>query len=126
MALARVALEAAALLDEVAELRELRLHALAQGLRAVLELGSRAVGAFAGMNFALYWLLSLVLKIPATVAAFFTFGTAMLLVPFVANGVLLYLTNRWIKWFKIEGPIAYLYASGIITVGHVIIGIARL
>ena len=84
------------------------------------------VGAFAGLNFALYWLLSLVLKIPATVASFFTFGTAMLIVPFVANGVLLYLTNRWIKWFKIEGPVAYLYASGIITVGHLVIGIARL
>ena len=84
------------------------------------------VGAFAGLNFGLYWLLSFVLKIPATVAAFFTFGLAMLIVPFLANGVLLYLTNRWIKWFKIEGVIAYLYASGIVTVAHLAISIARL
>jgi hypothetical protein len=84
------------------------------------------IGAFAGMNFALYWVLSLILSIPATVAGFFTFGAAMLLVPVFCNGVLLYLTNRWIKWFKIEGALAYIYASGIVTAAHLFIGITRL
>jgi hypothetical protein len=73
---------------------------------------------FALLNSLLYWLLASVLNLVTLWSLFF-------LVPFVANGVLLYATDRLLKHLTIEGIVAFVKTAGIITAAHLLVWIAE-
>jgi uncharacterized membrane protein YvlD (DUF360 family) len=73
---------------------------------------------FALLNTLLYWLLAPVLNLV-------TLWTLWFLVPFLANGVFLYVTDRILKPLKIEGMVAFLKTAGIVTVAHLVLRVAE-
>ena len=73
---------------------------------------------FAGLNQLLYWALTLSVKLV-------TLWTLAFLAPLVANAVLLLLTDRLMKPFKIEGFKALAYTSVIMTVAHLALRLAH-
>ncbi len=69
---------------------------------------------FAGINTALYWVLTPMLDVA-------TLGAFGFLMPFVANLIFLYATVRIFaakKWIEIESAWAYLWLATILTVAH--------
>src|SRR5258708_4220 len=74
---------------------------------------------FTALNFFLYWLLAGVVNLGTMWLLFF-------LVPFVANGIILLMTDRLMKSFKIESLTALARTAGIVTVAHLLLRIARL
>ena len=73
---------------------------------------------FALLNTLLYWLLAPVLNLV-------TLWTLWFLVPFLANAVFLYVTDRILKPLKIDGMIAFLKTAGIVTIAHLVLRIAE-
>jgi hypothetical protein len=74
---------------------------------------------FAGLNVLLYWLLATALNVGTLFLLFF-------LVPFVANGLLLMLTDKLLKSFKIESFTALAKTAGLLTVAHLLLRIVNL
>lgn len=74
---------------------------------------------FALLNTALYWLIS-----PLVTLA--SLGLLWFLAPFVANLVLLYLTDRLARPLKIQTFTALLYASAVLTLAHLLLRVVRL
>ena len=66
---------------------------------------------FAGLNTLLYWLL-------APAISLVSLWTLWFLAPFIANAILLYATDRLVKQFKIEGIVAFVKLSGVLTLAH--------
>jgi hypothetical protein len=73
---------------------------------------------FAVLNTALYWLIAGALNLV-------TLWTLFFLVPFIANGVFLYATDRILKPLKIDGMIAFLKTAGIVTIAHLVLRVAE-
>ncbi len=73
---------------------------------------------FAVLNTLLYWLLAGALNLV-------TLWTLSLLVPFIANALFLYLTDRILKPLKIEGLMAFLKTTAIVTIAHLVLRIAE-
>jgi hypothetical protein len=74
---------------------------------------------FALLNFSLYWLLSTALNLG-------TLWMLWFLVPFIANGIVLLVTDRVLKPFKIESMTALVRTAGIVTVAHLLLHFANL
>jgi uncharacterized membrane protein YvlD (DUF360 family) len=74
---------------------------------------------FAALNALLYWLLASAINIGTLWMLFF-------LVPFVANGLLLMLTDKLIKSFKIASTSALVRTAAIVTVAHFLLRLAHL
>jgi uncharacterized membrane protein YvlD (DUF360 family) len=74
---------------------------------------------FAGLNTLLYVLIAGVVKVV-------TLYTLAIVAPFVANAVLLWLTDRILKPFKVEGWMALAHASLVMTVAHIVLHLLRL
>ena len=74
---------------------------------------------FAGLNALLYGFLKTALNIS-------TLFMLALLVPFVANAILLWMTDKLIKPFKVEGLYALAHASLIVTVAHILLRMLHL
>jgi uncharacterized membrane protein YvlD (DUF360 family) len=74
---------------------------------------------FTALNFGLYWLLAGVVNLGTMFILFF-------LVPFVANAIILLMTDRLLKSFKIESLTALARTAGIVTIAHLLLRIARL
>ncbi|HEY4012734.1 MAG TPA: phage holin family protein [Polyangiaceae bacterium] len=66
---------------------------------------------FSVLNFLLGWLIRALLIVPA----FFTFGLLFLFVPFIVNGVLLWLTDKVMDSFKIDSIRGLLVSAFVIT-----------
>jgi len=75
--------------------------------------------AFAVLNTLLYGLLKVTLN-------FGTLFTLALLVPFISNAILLWLTDRLVKPFKVDGFYALAYASLVVTIAHVLLRLCGL
>jgi putative membrane protein len=69
---------------------------------------------FSVLNFLLGWLISVVLFVPALL----TLGLLFLFIPFIANSVMLWLTDKLIEAFEIKSLRALLTSAGIITVAN--------
>jgi uncharacterized membrane protein YvlD (DUF360 family) len=76
-------------------------------------------GTFALLNTLLYSLLAGVLNVGTLFMLFF-------LVPFVANGILLLVTDRLLKSFELKSMTALIKTAGIVTVAHLILRLASL
>ncbi|MBI4509680.1 MAG: phage holin family protein [Deltaproteobacteria bacterium] len=72
---------------------------------------------FALLNSFLYWFISFAMNL-------FTLWLLWFIVPFLANAVLLWLTDKLLKPFKIDGGWPLLHAAGIITLAHVALRVA--
>ena len=73
---------------------------------------------FALLNTALYSVLAGVLTLPMLLLFF--------LVPFAANALILMLTDKLLKSFKIESITALVRTAGIVTVAHFLLHLAKL
>ena len=73
---------------------------------------------FALLNTALYSVLAGVLTLPMLLLFF--------LVPFAANALILMLTDKLLKSFKIESISALVKTAGIVTIAHFLLHIAKL
>jgi uncharacterized membrane protein YvlD (DUF360 family) len=73
---------------------------------------------FALLNLALYSVLAGVLSVP--------FFLLFFLVPFAANALILMLTDKLVKSFKIESITALIKTAGIVTIAHLLLRIAKL
>lgn len=73
---------------------------------------------FAVLNTALYSVLAGVLTLPMLLLFF--------LVPFAANALILMLTDKLLKSFKIESITALVKTAGIVTIAHFLLRIAKL
>ena len=69
---------------------------------------------FALLNVLLYWGLKTVLNIG-------TLWMLWFLTPFIVNGIILLITDRILKPFKIESMTALVRTAGIVTVAHVVL-----
>jgi uncharacterized membrane protein YvlD (DUF360 family) len=76
-------------------------------------------GVFALLNTLLYSLLAGILNLSTLWLLFFV-------VPFVANGLLLMLTDKLLKSFRIDSITALAKTAEIVTVGHLLLRIANL
>ncbi len=76
-------------------------------------------GTFTLLNLLLYSLLAGALNLGTLWLLFF-------LVPFVANGILLLLTDRLIKSFSIDSMTALVKTAAIVTIAHLLLRIAHL
>ncbi len=76
-------------------------------------------GTFALLNTVLYGLLAGALNLGTLFLLFF-------LVPFVANGILLLITDRLLKSFKIESLTSLIKTAAIVTVAHLVLRLANL
>jgi len=76
-------------------------------------------GVFAVLNALLYGLLATGLNIVTLFAFFF-------LVPFAANAILLLVTDRFVKPFKIESLTALVRASLVVTIAHIVLRLAHM
>ena len=74
---------------------------------------------FAGLNTLLYGLL-------ATVLNFGTLFTMFLFVPFIVNAGLLWLTDKLMKSFKVEGLGSLAFASLLVTLAHIALRLLHL
>ena len=74
---------------------------------------------FTALNFGLYWLLAGAMNIG-------TLGLLFFLVPFAANGLLLMLTDKILKSFKISSMTALVKMAGIVTIAHILLRVAHL
>jgi len=75
---------------------------------------------FAILNTALYWALKPILNLA-------TLGAAAFALPFVINGVLLYVTMKILekrKWFRIEGFFATIWMALFLTLAHGVLWVA--
>ena len=72
---------------------------------------------FALLNTGLYWLLKPVLTIA-------TLGIAGLVVPFLANGLLLLLTDRLVRPLQIRGLVTVAWLSLLLTIAHGVLAVA--
>src|SRR5262249_26374290 len=75
-------------------------------------------GVFTVLNMLLYYLLSTALNLGTLWMFFF-------IVPFVANAIILLLTDRILKPFKIESMTALMRTAAIVTVAHFILRIVK-
>lgn len=66
---------------------------------------------FSVSNFLLGWLIHVVLFVPALL----TLGLLFFFIPFIVNTVLLWLTDKLVASFEIDGMRPLLYSSAIIT-----------
>jgi uncharacterized membrane protein YvlD (DUF360 family) len=73
---------------------------------------------FAILNAVLYHLLAPALNMVTLWSLWFA-------VPFVANGLLLLLTDKLVKQFRIEGLMALVKTSGIVTIAHLALHLIR-
>ena len=73
---------------------------------------------FALLNTALYSLLAGVLTLPMLLLFF--------LVPFAANALILIITDKLLKSFKIDSITALVKTAGIVTIAHFLLRIAKL
>src|SRR5262245_43027187 len=76
-------------------------------------------GTFALLNILLYSLLAGALNLGTLWLLFF-------IVPFVANGILLLVTDRVLKSFKIDSMTALARTAAIVTIAHLLLRVARL
>ena len=74
---------------------------------------------FALLNTLLYGFLKVALNIG-------TLLTLFLVVPFIANGILLWMTDKLIKPFKVEGLSALAYAAFVVTLAHLALRLVHL
>jgi uncharacterized membrane protein YvlD (DUF360 family) len=72
---------------------------------------------FALLNTALYGLI-------ATTIKWGSLFTLALVAPFLANAALLWLTDRLIKPFQIDGLVPLAWTAGLVTVAHLVVAIA--
>jgi uncharacterized membrane protein YvlD (DUF360 family) len=75
-------------------------------------------GVFTALNTLLYYLLATALNLGTLWMFFF-------IVPFVANAIILLITDRILKPFKIESMTALVRTAGIVTVAHFILRLAH-
>jgi len=75
-------------------------------------------GVFTVLNTLLYYLLATALNLGTLWMFFF-------IVPFVANAIILLLTDRILKPFKIESMTALARTAGIVTVAHFLLRITN-
>ncbi len=73
---------------------------------------------FSVLNWAVGWLLSVVLGALLFLPAIFTLGLAFLLIPFGVNTLLLWATDKVIESFEITDLRALLISSGAITLAN--------
>jgi putative membrane protein len=66
---------------------------------------------FSVTNFLLGWLIHVLLFVPALL----TLGLLFLFIPFIVNTVMLWLTDKLVRSFEIDGLRPLLYSSAIIT-----------
>jgi len=69
---------------------------------------------FSVLNFFLGWLIHALLVVPALL----TLGLLFFFVPFIANAVLLWLTDKLIESFEIKSIRALLISAGSITIAN--------
>lgn len=55
-----------------------------------------------------------------------TLWTLSIFVPFLANAILLHLTSRVVKQFKVDGILPLLFASLVVTIAHFVLRVAHL
>jgi putative membrane protein len=75
---------------------------------------------FSVLNFFLRWLIEALLVVPALL----TLGLLFLILPFIVNTILLWLTDKLIKAFEIRTTGALLLSSAAITVVNAIFSLA--
>jgi putative membrane protein len=66
---------------------------------------------FSVLNFFLAWFLKVLLVVPAIL----TLGLLFFFIPFIVNTVLLWLTDKVLATFKIDGTGSLLFSAGVIT-----------
>jgi uncharacterized membrane protein YvlD (DUF360 family) len=66
------------------------------------------------LNTLVYWILAPALNLV-------TLWTIWFLVPFIANGLFVYVTDRFVKPFKIDGLIPLVKTSVIVTAAHLLL-----
>jgi uncharacterized membrane protein YvlD (DUF360 family) len=74
---------------------------------------------FALLNTGLYWLIAGTFKVV-------TLWTLAIVAPFVANAALLWLTDRILKPFKVDGWMALAYAAFVVTLAHLFLHVLHL
>lgn len=72
--------------------------------------------AFAALNFVVGWLLKAVLAVALFPAALLTFGLAYLVLGLLVNAVLLYITDKVLDDFEIDGLWPLIQSAGLISV----------
>ena len=75
---------------------------------------------FSVLNFFLGWLITVLLVVPAIL----TFGLLFLILPFVVNTVLLWLTDKLMSSFEIRGTGTLLFSAGVITAVNAVFQLA--
>jgi putative membrane protein len=66
---------------------------------------------FSVLNFFLSWLITVLLVVPAIL----TLGLLFLILPFVINAILLWLTDKLVSAFEIDSVGSLLFSAGVIT-----------
>lgn len=74
---------------------------------------------FALLNTGLYWLIAVTFKMV-------TLWTLAIVAPFVANAALLWLTDKILKPFKVDGWMALAHAAAIVTLAHLFLHVLRM
>jgi putative membrane protein len=75
---------------------------------------------FSVLNVAVGWLIKMLLAAVLFLPAVLTFGLAWVLVPFVANVVLLWITDELLDTFELRDTRTLLIAAGAITAANVV------
>lgn len=114
---------------EVLMLKMFILQALAAGLAVLvaskiipgvrvrkLETALGVAAAFAVLNLVTGWLLKAVLAVVLLPAALLTFGLAYLVLGLIVNSILLYITDKLIDDFEIDGLWPLVGSAGLVSV----------
>lgn len=81
-----------------------------------LETALGVAGAFAVLNLVTGWLLKAVLAVVLLPAALLTFGLAYLVLGLIVNSILLYITDKLIDDFEIDGLWPLVGSAGLVSV----------
>jgi len=76
---------------------------------------------FSGLNLVVGWLVVLALKALLFIPAIITLGLAWALVPFLANAILLWVTDKLLDAFELRDGKALLISAGAITLANALL-----
>lgn len=79
---------------------------------------------FGGLNLLVGWLVVLALKFVLFLPAIITLGLAWALVPFLANAILLWVTDKLLDAFELRDSRALMISAGAITLVNVALHLA--
>jgi putative membrane protein len=79
---------------------------------------------FSLLNLAIGWLVKLLLFAVLLIPAVFTLGLAFVVLPFVANAILLWITDELLETFELKDTRVLLIAAGAITAANALLHFA--